>query len=112
MEYLRKQMSALLFDAAKKGIEKLDKKSSAAKDLKKLDIDTILKNDIDKVSRAISVPEILRCLALASELKVFPGNVKAKEEIKRIARDVYKRVEKTPGGLEIPKSYRELLFNL
>lgn len=113
MNPLRQQMASLLTEAARDGIKKLDKKSPAARELKAVDIDAVLRQDIDKICAAITFFEISAIMSLTMKLKSGRAdNSRAKEDLREIALRLAERVEKKSGRLNIPSACRDLLINL
>lgn len=112
MQYLREKLASLLNKAARDGIKELDKDSDLAIQLKSLDIDAVLENDIKLLCEKISFFELTRILALMAQLKVnSKDNQVAKKKLKDIARDIMCRIEKQSAGFKTPASCRDLLFN-
>lgn len=113
MHPLRRQIAGFLTEAARAGIKHLDKNSAAARELSALDIDAVLKEDIDKICSVMSFFEITKIISLVTQIKVgHQDRDRLKEEIKQIARKLMERVEKERGSLRIPLSCRDVLFEL
>ncbi|MEI6437178.1 MAG: hypothetical protein WCO69_00335 [Candidatus Omnitrophota bacterium] len=109
---MKHQLEGFLTVAARSGLKQIDKKSPLAKELKGLDVEALLTNDIHLICEAVTFPEMMKIMALVAKVKVDPDHaVKSKEDIKGMARAVVARIEKT-GKLKTPPSCRELLFNL
>ncbi|MBF0330863.1 MAG: hypothetical protein HQL17_02920 [Candidatus Omnitrophica bacterium] len=110
---MKRKMAAFLNDAARSGISKLDKKSPLAQELKGLDLDVVLKDDIDQICQAVTFPETLKIMSLGAAIKMGSGDIdRHKEDIKKVAKAIEDRIEKKQGVLKTPASCRELLFNL
>ena len=109
----RSQMASFLTKSAHEGLEKLDKNSSLARKLKTVDVDAILKYDINKICEEMSCSEMVKLTTLAGQVKSGLGDEElVKEDVKNIAKDIVKRVEKKSGSLKITSDLRDLLFNL
>ena len=113
IELLRAQVVSLITKSAQAGLEKLDKNSALAHQLKDVDVKALLEDCVRKICNEMSYFEMGRIAALAAEIKCgFPDKKRTKEEIKKIAKEVVGRVEKRSGDLEIPFELRDLLFSL
>ena len=107
-------MADFLNKMSKKGIERIDPKSSCAKSLKNSDRQVLLKEDIERICEEVSILETGKILKLSSKL-MWSGEAKKEEyrkDIRSIASKVLKRVEKKGGKLNLPQQCRELLMNL
>ncbi|MBF0594494.1 MAG: hypothetical protein HQL22_05965 [Candidatus Omnitrophica bacterium] len=112
MTGLKHQLASFLTDAARSGFQKLDKKSPLARELKGLDVETLLREDIRLICDALTFPEMMRAMSLVAKIKLDPKDAEVfKEEIKTMARAIVERVEKK-AKINTPVSCRELLFNL
>ncbi|MBF0123287.1 MAG: hypothetical protein HQL21_07795 [Candidatus Omnitrophica bacterium] len=110
---MKHQMASFLNDAARSGINKLDKNSPLARELKGLDIDTILKEDIHQICETVTFPETMKIMSLVTAIKLGSHDeARIKEDIKKIARAIEQRIEDKKGVLRTPPSCRDLLFNL
>ncbi len=110
---MKQQMAAFLNDAARSGFDKLDKDSPLARELKGIDVDTILKEDIRKLCDVVTFSETLKIMSLGAALKMgSPDTERIKEDLKRIAKVIEERAEKQQGPLKTPPACRDLLFNL
>jgi len=110
---LRRQLACVLTEAARTGLKSLDKETTAYRELSGLDIETVLKEDINKICAVMTFSEMTRIIALAAQLNSGrQDNPPVKEEMKEIARKVVERVERELGGLKTPASCRTLLFKL
>ncbi|MBF0521944.1 MAG: hypothetical protein HQL24_02690 [Candidatus Omnitrophica bacterium] len=112
MNPLRAQLATVLISSAYKGIEHLDKNSPLVRELKGLDVDKILKEDIQKICNEVSFSEMTRILALIAKLKLGREEESLKAEMKKIAKNLITRIERGSGKLQTPASCREMLFNL
>jgi hypothetical protein len=107
------QIAAFLNKAARDGISKLDKDSPLARELGRLDLDTVLKEDIDQICQAVTFAEALKIMSLGAAAKMGSGDTeRIKADIKKMAKVIEERIEKKDGRLRIPPSCRDLLFNL
>jgi hypothetical protein len=114
MNLIKRKLADLLNEMSKKGMEKMDPKSSCAKSMKDSDRQTLLKEDIERICEEVSILETGKILKLSSKL-MWSGEAKKeeyKEDIKSIASKVLKRVEKKGGKLNLPEQCRDLLMNL
>ncbi|MEE8424116.1 MAG: hypothetical protein V3S49_06200 [Thermodesulfobacteriota bacterium] len=107
-------MASFLIDTAKGGIDALDPGSSCAKELKEIDIDNILKEDISRICETISFIEITKILSLSTRLQAVSQaeEDEIKRKIKKMSQVVVARVEAKSGKLMIPESCRHMLLNL
>ena len=113
MAHLKQQLASFLNDAALSGISKFDKDSPLSKELKGLDIDVILKEDIWLICNEVTFPETLKVMSLVGAIKLGSGDPELmKEDLKKIAKASEERIEKKGGCLKTPPSCRDLLFNL
>lgn len=115
MNPVKSKLASLMIDAARKGICSLDKTSPHFKDLKTIDIDKVITEDVNRICEGISMAEIMQVMPLVAKLKIV---CKADEQdavkcrIKEIALRVVERVECAGGKLKIPASCRDLLLEL
>lgn len=110
---LRNKMADILTDAAHKGLAHIDPNSALGVELGKIDVEAVLKDDIEKICSHVSFFELTRILALAAQLKADEkkqGQMKA--ELKGIVQPLLERVESNSGKLKIPESLRTMIFNL
>ncbi|MBF0489279.1 MAG: hypothetical protein HQL15_01495 [Candidatus Omnitrophica bacterium] len=94
-------------------MERLDKGSAMAEELKKFDVEMILKHDIQTICSQASFFEMMGVMGLIIKLK--SGGTKqevVKAELKETAKNLIHRIERDSGKLQTPESCRELLFNL
>lgn len=106
-------MAIFLTEAALAGIKGLDKDSIEARDLRALDVDAVLKEDISKICATVTFSETARIFLLIAQLKSGRGDIESrKEDLKKIGRTLLERTEKEQGSLKIPPSCRSLLFRL
>lgn len=107
-------MADFLNKMGKKGIERMDPKSSCAKSLKNSDRREFLKEDIERICDEMSVLEAGKIFKLATKLMSSDSKNKDmdRKEIKSMASKVLKRVEKKGGKLNLPQQCRDLLMNL
>lgn len=109
----RSQMVLFLTKSAHAGLEKLDKNSLLARKLKAVDVQAILKHDINKICAEMSCPEMVKLTTLAGQIKSgLRDEELAKEDVKNIAKDIVKRVEKKSGEFKASPELRDLLYNL
>jgi len=92
----------------------LDPQSSCAKELSKLDVDDIIRSDVQKICGAATLIEITRILFLATRLQKTSEHKreKIKNALKKAAQELLARVETESGQLELPKSCRYLLLDI
>lgn len=110
---LRSQIASLITRSAQAGLKELDKNTPLAHTLKGKNIDTLLKNSVQQLCDEMSYSEMARIISLVASLKSgLRDKERAKKEVKSIAGDIVKRIEKKSGGLLIPLDLRDLLFNL
>ena len=113
IDILRRKLAKALKDAAHKGLAKIDKNSPLAEELKKIDVEAVLKADIEKICNNVSLFEMTRIMRLILQL-----NAKAnrhgimKADLKRIIQQLIDKVERNAGKLQTPMTCRELFFNL
>jgi len=110
---LKKQLASFLSDAARDGISKLDSSSPLAKQLKGLNVDDLLKEDIQQICKETTFPEMVRIMSLGAQIKMGTGDTdRIKEDLKKMARAIEQRVESRQVKLNTPVSCRDLLYNL
>ncbi len=114
MNPIRSKLADFLTEKAKIGLKELKKDPSYAKYLKKLDVGSILEEDIKKITGEVSFKEAAIMFALFSKVKTAPENEKGgiKKEIKEISKNVIGRVENKSGRLKTPQRFRDLLLSL
>lgn len=114
MNPLRQKMASFLIDAARKQIKGLNVESVYAKTLERIDVENMLREDINRVCEAASFIEITRIISLVSQLQAASDENKAtiKGDIKKIAEGLVARIERDSGELKISQSCRHLLLNL
>ncbi|MBF0618629.1 MAG: hypothetical protein HQL19_00515 [Candidatus Omnitrophica bacterium] len=113
MNPLRGQMASMLMGAAKSGLQQLDVDSPIAQKIKKLDVQSLLEEDIRRICDAISWGETTRLMGIVAKLKMGGSSQEPlKEEIKKIAKGIVERVEQGHDKLKTPPDLRDLLFNL
>ncbi|MBF0571454.1 MAG: hypothetical protein HQL12_06230 [Candidatus Omnitrophica bacterium] len=113
MSYIKEQMASFLTNAAREGISRLDKGSSIAKELNGIDIESVMKEDINRICDAMTFSETVRIMSLGTQIKLGSGKTnQIKEDLKNMAKAIEVRVESRYGKLRIPPSCRDLLFNL
>lgn len=109
---LRRQLSKLLTDAARKGLAELPKDSSLARALEGFDVEGILKEDIQRICGQVTIQEIGGLMGLVVQLKTNKEKAREiKADIKKIAGHLIDRVERGSGKLLTPVSCREILFH-
>ena len=110
---LRTQLAKALNDAAHKGLARIDKNSPLAQELKRHNVESILKADVEKICNNVSFLEMTRMMALMSQLNSKDRKqVVMKAELKKMIQDLIDRIEHDAGKLQTPLSCRELFFNL
>lgn len=110
---LRAQTVLLITKHAQAGLKKLDRNSALVSKLKGMDVDALLKDNIDKFCHEMSYFEMAKITTIAAGLNSgLRDKEQAKEEMKSIAKDIIKRVEQKTGNLNIPSDIRDLIFNL
>lgn len=113
MNLLRSQIAALITKSAQAGLKKLDKNSALACKLKGMDIDTLLKDSVNKLCDEMYSVEMVKFMSLVAQLKSgFGDQERIKEDTKKIAKDIVKRIEQKTGNLNIPSDIRDLILNL
>lgn len=107
-------MSSFLTEAAYKAIVALDPESPCAKELSKIKVDNIIREETEKICGAATLAEITRALSLVRRLKKTSEQEKEaiKSKLKRIVEKLVTRVETESGQLRLPKTCRHLLLNL
>ena len=68
IEILRRKLADGLYDAARKGLARVQENSPLAQELKKVDVEYILKADIETICRHVSFFEMTRIMALVAQL--------------------------------------------
>ncbi len=93
-------------------MDSMDPESPTVKSLKNPDKDALLKKDIQRICEGVNIIEAVKIMRLSSKLMVSNAEYadNYRKEIKSIAFEVVKRVEKNTGNL-MPES-RDLLMNL
>ncbi|MBF0503606.1 MAG: hypothetical protein HQL14_00750 [Candidatus Omnitrophica bacterium] len=110
---LKQQMASFLNNSVREGIRQLDQDSPLARELSCLDVDTVLKEDIDQLCGAMTFSEMARIMALGAQIKLGRGDTgQSKEDLKKMAKVIEDRVESRQGKLKTPPSCRDLLYNL
>ncbi len=111
---LKTKMASFLTEEALKRTKDLDSKSPCKKALTRIDVDNVLREDINRICEAVSLNEITRILSLARRLQDTSGEKKEeiKHDLKKIVEAVVARAEKESGRLRIPEPCRQLLLNL
>ena len=113
IDILRRKLAEKLNDAAHKGLARIDKNSPLAEELKKYDVEGILKADIEKICNNVSFFEMTRVMALMVQLKSEVKRQGAmKPQLKAMVQKLIDRIERDAGKLQTPMSCREILFNL
>jgi hypothetical protein len=108
-------IASFLTEQACKGIKALDPQSPCARQLKNLDAENLIREDIGRICQYASVIEIARIMSLAGQFNAAASMQKKeaiKKELKKIAQKLTARAERRCGGLKVPRSCRDLLFNL
>ncbi|MBF0479913.1 MAG: hypothetical protein HQL26_10565 [Candidatus Omnitrophica bacterium] len=109
---MKQQLASFLTEHALEGIKKLDKNSLAAKDLSKIDVDVVLKEDVQQFCEVVTFPEIVKIMALGTAFKLGGDTARVKDDLKKIGKNLLDRVEKKQVKLKTPMSCRDMLFNL
>ena len=114
MNPLKGKLAQFLTEKAKKGLGAIGSSTPCAKALKKVDIDSVLREDIGQICNVVSFGEMTKIFSLAAQYRVASPEQKKviKQDIKKIAEEIIGRVESKTGRLKIPKACRHLLFNL
>ncbi|MBF0384256.1 MAG: hypothetical protein HQL27_00140 [Candidatus Omnitrophica bacterium] len=113
IQTLRNKMAEVLTEEAKKSMRYLDKTSPLMKELKKLDIETILKEDIRKICDKASFSETTKIMGMAVKYKLpGPDKHELKEDFKGMIKEMIARVERDSGMLKLPPDCREMLYDL
>ena len=112
MNPIKKKLADFLNEMSKKAVDSMDPESTTARSLKNPDKDALLKKDIQRICEGVSILEAVKIMRLSTKLMVSNTEYadKYRKEIKSIAFEVVKRVEKKTGNL-MPES-RDLLMNL
>jgi len=113
IDILRRKLAKVLEEAAHKGLARIDKDSLLAEELRKVDVEGILKADIDKICNNVSLFEMTRIMGLMVQLNSEEkrrGPMKA--DLKKMVQRLIDSVEQKAGRLQTPMSCRELFFNL
>ena len=113
IEIFRRKLAETLNDTAHKGLAQLDKDSPLAQELRKHDVESILKADIEKICNNVSFLEMTRFIALISQLNSSNKNIEGvKKELKKMAQRIIDRTQLNSGKLGMPPVCQEILFNL
>ena len=101
MNPIKKKLADFLYEMSKKRMEAINQKSPCAKTLKKMDRDALLKKDIQRICDKVSVLEAVKIFRLYNKLMLSNTGEfdRYNKEIKSIASEVVKRVEKESGNL-------------
>ena len=114
MNLVRRKMSSFMAEAAHRGIEALDSRSPCAVELMKMDVDTMIRREVDRVCDGATFSEVMRILALGVQLEVTSGDTQeaVRGDLREIMLGIVERVERESGELQVPENCRELLLNL
>jgi len=114
MNPLRKKLARFLIDTAKRGIDALDPDSTHARELKKVNVDAIIREDVAKICATVSVVETTKIFSLYARLQAAPAEKKEplKGELRKLAQDVVNKAGDRFGKFKIPESCRQLLWTL
>jgi len=112
IDILRRKLAESLNDAAHKGLARIEKDSPLAEELRKYDVEQILKADIEKICNNVSFFDMTRIMALMVQLNVEKRHGAMKADLKRTIQQLIDKVERDAGKLQTPMSCRELFFNL
>ena len=114
MNILRQNLAKLLDQSARKAISSMDPGSECANILENLDIDDILKNDIELICENVSFSETAKIISLSASINVASEDKQQiiKEEMKEFAEKLVAKIEQKNGKLKIPDHCRHLLLNL
>ncbi len=115
MDPIRRKLSSVLTEAARKGIKALEPQSPCAKELSEIeDVDTIIAEEIEKICNADTLVEITKILFLTRRMKKTSGQqIEAiKSQLKKIAEEIVTRAESQAGPLILPQTCRHLLLGL
>ena len=114
MNPIKKKLAGFLISMAQKGMKTIDPNSPCARASNNSDRETLLKEDIDRISAEVSIIEAGKLLKLST--KSIASNQepsqKNKQQIKEIFSKIVDRVEKKTGKLNLPKECRNLLMDL
>ena len=111
MNPIKRKMASFLTEIARKAIETLDPQSPCAMELSGLDVDDVIRGEIEKICGAATLAEVTRILVLAARLKKSGGRDKEviRGNLRRIVKNLVARVEKEQGELRLPRACRDLL---
>jgi hypothetical protein len=113
IDILRRKLAEVIYDAAHQGLKRIDKDSPLAEELKKIDVEEVLRADIEKICNNLSFLEMTRVMALMVQLKSEVKRQGAmKPQLKAMVQKLIDRIERDAGKLQTPMSCREILFNL
>jgi len=101
MNPIKKKLADFLYEMSKKRMEAIDQRSPCARTLKKMYRDGLLKKDIQRICDKVSVLEAVKIFSLYNKLMLSNtgDSDRYNKEIKSIASEVVKRVEKESGNL-------------
>lgn len=114
MNVLQKKMAEVMRETARKALKKLDPKSPLAKELHSVDVEAILKQDVERICEALSLFDISRALTLVAQFGVSSPDKREllKRELKKIAEVSVEKAEAKGVKFDAPVHLRQLLFEL
>ena len=114
MNLLQQKLYDFLFATAKKSIATLPAGSPYIKAITKIDVDSILKDDLTRICKEVSWGEIGKILSIGAFMNMAEGEKRSamKSDIKKVAQDIVARVERKSGKLRTPDKFRKLLLNI
>jgi len=115
MDPIRRKLSSLLTEAARKGIKALEPQLPCTKELNGIeDVDAIIAEEIENICNAATLTEITKILFLTRRMKKTSGQKREaiKNHLKKIAEQIVTRAESESGPLRLPETCRHLLLEL
>ena len=115
MNPLKKKLATIMIASAYDEINKIEKDSPQLKDLKAIDMDKAIEEDVNRICEVISMGEIMRLMPLIAKWKMTCESGEQDEikcRIREIGLKVVERVECEGGKLKLPASCRDLLMEL
>ena len=112
MNPIRQKAASFLTEAVHKKIAALDFESEYAKQLSEdEDIDTVIAEEIEKISEAATLAEISKIVLLAARLRRASGQKRdsIRTNLKEMAELLVTRVEAESGPLKLPQPCRHIL---
>jgi hypothetical protein len=115
MNPIKRKMAAFLTEAACSQINSLDNEFSTSKQLSEIeDVEAAIAEGIETICQAATFAEIRRVLFLAAKLRKASGPKRdsTKNDIKKIAEVIVKRVETESGPLKLPQPFHLILLGI